>query len=51
MSILSVAGKRDFESVGHFHAWFRLRMKAGAKVKILLLRNHKRKTITLPVVE
>ncbi len=49
--ILSVAGKRDFESVGHFHAWFRLRMKAGAKVKILLLRNHKRKTITLPVVE
>ncbi len=49
--ILSFDGDNEFESVDHWHAWFRLRKKAGEKIKVTLLRGGKRKTITLPVVD
>ncbi len=37
--VLAVAGKRDFESVDHFHAWWRLTRQAGEVVPIHVLRN------------
>ncbi len=49
--IVSVAGKSDFESMHHFHAWFRLTRKIGEKVPIEILRNGKAKTLTLKTVE
>jgi hypothetical protein len=49
--VLSVAGKDDFRSVAHFHAWFRLTRKAGETVDVVLLRQGDRKTIRLPVVD
>ncbi len=49
--ILSIAGRNDFESVEHFHAWFRLTQKAGAKVVVELLRSGKRRSVELTVVD
>jgi hypothetical protein len=49
--IFSVAGKSDFDSVAHFHAWFRLTQKAGTTVPVERLRNGKREIIQLPVVD
>ena len=47
--VLSVAGKNDFLSQQHFHAWFRLTQKAGTACKIEILRGQERKTLTLQV--
>ncbi len=50
--VLSVAGKDDFTSMIHFHAWFRLTRKVGETVKIVILRKKgARKTLDLPVIE
>jgi hypothetical protein len=53
--VLSVAGKDDFESVEHFHAWFRLTQRAGTRVPVVLIRKDKRSTrqltLQLPVVD
>lgn len=49
--VLSVGGKSDFESERHSHAWFRLTRKAGEKVPVELLRDGKRLTVELTVVE
>jgi hypothetical protein len=49
--VFSVAGKSDFESVGHFHAWFRLTQKVGAKVEVGRLRGGTRTMLALPVIE
>jgi len=49
--VYSVARKTDFESVQHFHAWFRLKLKAGRSVRVELIRRGKRLTIDLPVVD
>lgn len=49
--VLSVAGRDDFESPNEYHAWFRLTQKAGRKVKIELMRDGKRRTVTLRVVD
>ena len=48
---LSAAGKRDFTSLNHFHAWFRLTRKVGTRVPIVLLRGKKRITVQLPVIQ
>jgi len=49
--VVSVNGRDDFESVSHFHAWFRLALKPGTKIPIDRIRNGKRKTIQLPVLK
>jgi len=49
--VYSLAGKTDFDSMNHFHAWFRLTQKAGTKIKVGILRAGQRKTIVLPVVD
>jgi len=49
--VLSAAGKDDFTSTVHFHAWFRLTRKVGETVPIVILRKGERKTIELPVIE
>jgi serine protease Do len=49
--VLSAAGKDDFKSPVHFHAWFRLTRKVGDTVPIVILRKGERKTIDLPVIE
>ena len=47
---LSAAGKSDFESVDHFHAWWRLTRKVGQQVEVVVLKKRKRKTLLLPVL-
>ena len=47
--VLSVAGKSDFASQNHFHAWFRLTQKSGDKIPIEILRSGRRSTIELPI--
>ena len=49
--IVATNGRSDFRSVDEWHAWFRLRLKAGQTVPVKRLRNGKVKTITLPVVD
>lgn len=42
--VVSFAGKDDFESVAHFHAWVRLERSAGDEVEIVVLRDGERRT-------
>jgi hypothetical protein len=49
--VLSVDGKDDFESMEHFHSWFRLTQKAGRKIPVVIRRGGKEQTLTLPVVD
>ncbi len=49
--VYSVCGKTDFESMHHFHAWFRLTQKIGSRCEILIVRGDAKKTIKLPVIE
>lgn len=49
--ILSLAGKNDFRSMDHYHAWFRFTRKPGSSVPIVRLREGKRTTLALPVLE
>jgi len=39
---LSAAGKSDFDSHQHFHAWWRLTRKPGQRVEVVVLRAGKR---------
>ena len=48
--IVSVGGKDDFESVDHFHAWFRLTQKPGTEVEIVRLRGGKKAKLRMKVV-
>ena len=48
--ILSIDGKDDFESLNHFHAWFRLTREVGRHVVVEALRGGKRRRISLPVL-
>lgn len=43
--VTSYAGKRDFASMPHFHAWVRLTRKRGEQVEIEVLRNGQRRTL------
>ena len=45
--VLSVNGKRDFESEREFQAWFRLNHKAGDPIRIEILRGGKRQVLSL----
>lgn len=47
---LAVNGKRDFASVDHFHAWWRLELVPGATVELEVLRAGERRTLPLAVV-
>jgi len=49
--IVSVAGKKDFDTEQHFQAWFRLTQKIGTKVDVVRIRNGKRETVQLKVIE
>jgi serine protease Do len=49
--VLSLAGKSDFDSVEHFHSWWRLTRKVGEVVEIEILRGGKKKLLKLKVVE
>ena len=49
--VLSVAGKEDFKSVEHFHAWFRLTQRAGTSVPVVYIRKGKRSTLQLSIVD
>ena len=45
-----IAGKTDFQSVEHFHSWWRLTRTVGETVKIEILRGGKRKVLKLKVI-
>jgi len=49
--VLSTNGESKFESELHWQAWFRLTLKAGAKVPIEVWRAGKRVKLTLPVID
>jgi hypothetical protein len=49
--VYRVGGKSDFLDMHHYHAWVRLKHKPGDKLEVLLIRNGKRLTIDLPLVE
>ena len=49
--VLSLAGKSDFRTVAHFHAWWRLTREVGEVVPIHVLRDGERVTIELKVIE
>ena len=49
--VYEVAGKSDFESVEHFHAWFRLTQKAGTTIEIKRIGPLARSVVRLPVVD
>lgn len=48
--VLSAGGRDHFDSIEHFHAWFRLTRKVGELVPIEILRGEERLEIELPVV-
>ena len=45
--IVSVGGKSDFDSINHFHAWWRLHVTFGATVKVDTLRDGERRVVNL----
>ncbi|MFT7485017.1 MAG: hypothetical protein ACI9F9_000863 [Candidatus Paceibacteria bacterium] len=47
--VLKVAGKADFQSVEHFHAWWRLTREVGEVVEIGLIRGRQRVRLDYPV--
>lgn len=49
--VLSLDGKSDFDSVEHFHAWWRLTRKVGDVVKIEILRGGQKRALKLEVVK
>lgn len=49
--VFALDGKRDFQSVDHFHSWFRLTRKLGKEVLVEVIRAGERLTIELPVIE
>ncbi|MHC4492383.1 MAG: PDZ domain-containing protein, partial [Planctomycetota bacterium] len=49
--VVSVGGKCDFENMGHFHAWFRLTQKPGTEIPVELIREGRRLTVKLKVIE
>jgi len=47
---LSAAGKSDFDSIDHFHAWWRMTRKPGETVPVVVLRGAERKTLEFEVL-
>lgn len=48
--LLCAAGKRDFDSVDHFHAWWRLTRSLGERVPVEVMREGERRTLELEVL-
>jgi hypothetical protein len=49
--VTRVDGKTDFRSVDHFHAWWRLEKKPGEKVVLDIVRDGRRRTVEVEVLE
>jgi predicted metalloprotease with PDZ domain len=49
--VIAVGGKKDFVSEMHFQSWFRFTQKPGTTVDVEVLRDGKRSTIRLPVLQ
>ncbi len=48
--ILAIDGRHDFESVDHYHSWFRLTRRVGETVPVELMRGREKRVVMLPVV-
>ncbi len=48
--VTAIGGKRDFESVEHFHSWWRLTRTVGELVELEIWREGVRRTMTLKVI-
>ena len=48
--VVAVDGKRDFGSMGEFHAWVRLHKKVGEKLRVDVMRKGARKTFKISMV-
>ncbi|MBI3099248.1 MAG: PDZ domain-containing protein [Planctomycetes bacterium] len=48
--VLSVAGKKDFQTTQHFQAWFRLTQKPGTDAEFEVLREGKVQNIRMKVI-
>lgn len=51
MIVLGTAEKRDFQSIDHFHAWWRLQVQPGSTVRVAILKQGELAYIDLPVGE
>jgi hypothetical protein len=49
--VLSIAGFSDFASEEHFQSWYRLTQAPGSEVEIGILREGKRRTLRMKVIE
>jgi predicted metalloprotease with PDZ domain len=49
--VLSFAGKHDFVSIDHFHAWVPLTRRAGEEVEVVLLRGGEKRTVRYALPE
>lgn len=45
--VTAVDGRNDFDSVEHFHAWWRLRVEPGQLVEVTILREGERREVSL----
>ena len=48
--VYAIDGRSEFESMDHFHAWFRLTRKVGAKVWVEILRGGRKLRISMPAL-
>lgn len=49
MTVLGTRGMRDFDSIDHFHAWWRLTVKPDSTVPVVIWKDGKEVEIHLPV--
>ncbi len=49
--LVAIAGQSDFESEDHFQAWFRLTQKPGETIALEVLRDGRKQTLKMKVVE
>lgn len=47
MIVHAVAGKDDFESMEHFHAWFRMTQMPGKPIRLKVIHKGRTRTLTL----
>ena len=49
--VLAIAGQSDFKSEEHFQSWFRLTRKVGDEIELQILRDGRRRTLRMKVIE
>lgn len=49
--VIAVAGESNFDSEDHFQTWYRFTRTAGSKVALEVLRDGKRRTLSMEVVD